>query len=130
MAMSLTPSERRFAENEVVFRSFNERLQKDIDNVNKIAAEEGDDPISLDGAMPLYFFCECSDETCSQRIRISPDIYQKIHKTRDVFTIVPGHQIETAEDVIAVEKEYCVVKKHKQPPQTAGGLQSTGLNNS
>lgn len=128
--MSEPASERRLAENEVVFRGFNEQVQKSIDAANEIAAEEGEEPIGLDGDKTLEFYCECSDENCTQRTKISPNKYNKIHKARNVFTIVNGHQVEKIEDVTHTEPEYSVVTKHVQPPPSTKSLNITSIDKS
>lgn len=123
-------SERRMAENEAVFRGLNERVHADIDEVDRIAAEDGQEPISLDRDMPLFFYCECSDENCRKRIKLSPNTYEKIHKDRNAFTIVCGHEVKEIEEVISKTPEYCVAVKHKTPPPNPNSLNSTDVDNS
>jgi hypothetical protein len=60
--MSESFSDRRLAENEVIFKDRNKSVQKRFDEVNKIASEEGHEPVALDDDTPLYFYCECADE--------------------------------------------------------------------
>lgn len=104
-------------ENQAVFRSYNERVPKSVSEMKRIASEEGQKPITFDDDMPLFFFCECSDENCKQRIKLSFNDYKKIHKDRRAFTIVCGHEVKKIEDVINKTPEYCVVKKHNRPPR-------------
>lgn len=127
--MNESQSKRRMIENQVVFRKFNQRLQESIDNVNAIAAEEGEEPMMLDGDEPLFFCCECSDENCKKRIQVSPNDYNRIHKANDTFTIAPGHEVDSIEDVISSGDEYYVVRKHEQPPRDVDHLQKTPVNN-
>jgi hypothetical protein len=117
--MSMPASQRRLAENEVVFRSYNKSVQEGIDAVNQIAEEDGQAPISLRPDVPLFFYCECSNENCKQRIKILPGVYNAIHTRNDTFTIACGHEVKDVEDVTTVEKEYCIVKKHQQPPSSS-----------
>ena len=121
--------ERRVVENQMVFRSFNEKVQIDIDQVNETAAEEGVIGVRLDGNTPLHFYCECSDENCTKRIKVLPEAYNLIHGARDTFTIMCGHELPAVEKVIITEKEYCVVQKYKQPPASAKGLKVTDVDN-
>jgi len=123
------PSQRRLAENEVIFRLYNESVQQRIDAFNKEAAEQGAAPLEIRGEEPLYFYCECSDESCNKRIRITLNDYNRIHKARDMFTIICGHEIKEFEDVIAQEEGYCVAKKHAPPPQQVKRLNPTELDN-
>ncbi|MDB5181520.1 MAG: hypothetical protein JWP13_283, partial [Candidatus Saccharibacteria bacterium] len=92
-------------------------------------SEEGVLPMAFDEDALLHFFCECSNEKCRQRIRISPKAYNKIHKSRDTFIMVHGHEVEGIEDVTIAENGYCVVKKRKNPPKSATRLHPTDINN-
>lgn len=127
--MKASSSERRMIENQVVFRKFNQRLQEHLDTMNAVAAEEGEKQITLDGDMPLHFCCECSDENCKMRIKVSPNDYNRIHEANDTFTIAPGHEVGSIEDVISIGDEYYVVRKHEQPPRDVDHLQKTPVNN-
>lgn len=127
--MSKTLSERRMAENQVVFRKLNEQVQKNLDQANAIATEEGQGPIHFDSDTPLHFYCECSDNNCRKRIRISLKAYNKIHEARNNFTIVCGHEVSKLEDVISEGPEYCVVAKHEVPPESVNKLHKTDIDN-
>jgi hypothetical protein len=127
--MSEPLTERRMAENQVVFRKHNEAVQKSFDELNAIAAEEGANPVQLEEDSPLFFFCECSDESCRTRIKVTPKDYNKIHTARNRFVIVCGHEVSEIEDVTAKTPEYCVVTKHVTPPQSAAALNPTDVTN-
>jgi hypothetical protein len=127
--MSEPSSERRLAENQVVFRENNEKVQKGIDKANAIAAEEGAEPLSLGADTLLYFNCECSDENCRKRIKVTLTDYNRIHSKRNRFVIACGHDVPKIEDVTEKEAEYCVVTKHETPPQSADRLNSTDIRN-
>jgi hypothetical protein len=121
--------ERRMASNEAIFREFNENVQKGIEKANAIAAEEGVAPLDLDEDAPLLFYCECSDNNCRKRIKISPKEYKGVHKRRDAFTIVPGHNVPKIEDITKTTPEYMVVAKHEPPPRSGDALHDTDINN-
>jgi len=126
-------SERRLAENEVIFRERNERLQKDIDQLNAMAEEAGQSDFAYKNDMdtPLYFYCECSDENCTQRIPVKQDDYNEIHKNRKRFVVVNGHQVVAIESIIKETADYVIVEKDiRVPTQTDGVLNSTDLDNS
>jgi hypothetical protein len=127
--MNKSISEKRMMENQVVFRKLNERVQKGIDEVNQIASEDGLEPIDIDGDEPLFFYCECSDENCRNRIKLSPNEYNDIHRKKDTFTILPGHQVPQIEDVIEETPDYIVVRKHVMPNQDANVLKPTEVEN-
>lgn len=126
----MTNSERRMAENEVVFRQYNESIQDGIDQLTKMALEDGQESHIMAQDMPLHFYCECSDENCTQRIKLTPASYTAIHKKRDHFIIVHGHKSETIERVISVTQDFDIVEKFLMPPESASGLQRTDADNS
>ena len=127
--MAKPTSKRRLVENQVIFRGHNESVQAGFDKINKVAAEEGAKEYKLDGAVPLYFYCECSDENCLKRIKITPDAYDHIHMVRNSFTIMCGHEVPDVEKVTVIEKEYCVVTKYEPAPESAEKLHKTDINN-
>jgi hypothetical protein len=127
--MGNTKADRRLAQNEVVFRQFNEAVFHGFKTIEKLAKEEGVDPPQLDEKTPLHFFCECSDENCKQRIKVSPEDYKEAHKSRDAFIIARGHQVKEIESVIEDKGDYFIVRKLMTPPKTANKLQSTDVDN-
>jgi len=122
-------SERRLVENQVIFRRLNSRVQRGFDEVNAIAAQDGECPIGINDSLILHFYCECSDEHCKKRIKLSLNVYNAVHSHNDEFTIVCGHEALAVEDVVNREQEYCVVKKHNEPPKNATSLNSTNISN-
>jgi endonuclease I len=120
--------EKRLAENQVVFRSFNESVQQGIDHANEVAREENAAPLKLNEDAPLHFYCECSNEKCNQRIRVTPRDYKTIHASRESFSIAYGHEIKEVERVTSMHEGYCVVTKYKEPEQDVKELKETGLN--
>jgi hypothetical protein len=127
--MSQSLSKRRMAENQVVFRKHNEKVQKSIDELNAVAAEEGTKAIHLDDDIPLYFYCECSDENCRERIKVTLKDYNKIHRARDRFVIMPGHNVPEIENVTKEKSKYWVVTKHEVPRKSVKNLKTTNVNN-
>ena len=127
--MEETPSERRLAENEVIFRQANETVQKNFNELEKLAKEDGQESFIKRFDKPLYFYCECSDEKCQKRVMVKPSKYNQIHKERDQFIMIPGHEQKDIEHVITKTRNYCVVKKKLQPPDSATELHKTNLDN-
>jgi hypothetical protein len=121
--------ERRMAENEVVFRQFNESIQQGFDELNEVAKEQGEKPYELDKTVKLHFYCECTDENCTKRIQLLPQVYTDIHKRRDTFVIVCGHEVEQIEDIIERNPDYCVVRKHETPPEVIDTFNKTDVHN-
>jgi len=128
-AMELTPYQRKMAENEVIFRNHNEAMQAGMKQLVALANEENQTDIVRDIDNELYFYCECSDEKCKERILLRPSEYDKLHKTQKNFVIVIGHEVPSIERVIKKTPTYEVVEKYVTPPQSSGGLNRTTLHN-
>lgn len=113
--MNETPSERRLAKNEVIFRQANRQIETSLKATVK---EEAKDKIKSPDLMgiPLHFLCECSDDTCKARIKLTLERYKKLHKSSADFVIKPGHEIARIEKVTYRAKNYYVVSKYMQPP--------------
>lgn len=110
----------------------NEQLQKGFDEMNKLAEEDNQPEylISHDPQdRPLHFHCECADDKCAKRILVNHHEYNEIHKHRDRFVIVPGHEVESIERIIRREPGYNVVEKLSSPPDKANRLNPTTLDN-
>jgi hypothetical protein len=128
--MGETLAEKRWAENEVMFRQTNQKVPDSLDAVKKLAEEDDHQDIlaSVDD-MAINFYCECSDEKCTKRIILKPDEYRDLHRNRKQFIVIPGHEMPTVERVIAEGPGYFVVEKYENPPKEAHKLNTTGLNN-
>lgn len=127
--MNRNNSEKRLAENQVMFRKYNERLQHGIDDYNEMAAEVGEPPFPLPNDTILYFNCECSDNNCNLRVKITLGAYNMIHATRDTFCVIKGHEILKAENVILSTEDYNVVQKKRYPNQDAQTLHPNDIHN-
>jgi hypothetical protein len=123
--MSEPLSERRLAENEVVFRQHNERIQQGFDELDALSKSEGYGPFDYDKEMVLHFYCECSDEKCTTKISLKLSRYTAIHKNRNHFLLVPGHEIPALERVVKKTRHYLVVEKFRPAPQAASQLYPT-----
>jgi len=131
--MSANPSERRMAENEMVFRQLNVRVQEGIERTEQMAREDSQPEFLISqhiANMPLYFYCECSDENCTKRIPILHDLYTKIRQHRNHFVVAPGHEVLAIERVIARNNNYYIVKKFVDPPDKPPVLHATSIDNS
>ena len=117
------------AENEVVFRQYNEQVMQSFEELKAIAKEHNQEDLIQQHDLPVYFYCECSDENCEQRIWLKPSDYNSIHQDRDKFTIACGHEISEIEKIVDTNKNYCVVEKNIDPPETADTLHTTQVNN-
>lgn len=94
---------RRLTENEVLFRRLNGRIEE----LNRVAQMVEDPPHAEQAA----FLCECSLTECRERIALGVDAYARAHATPDRFIVVPGHETEEIEQVVARRTDYLVVVK-------------------
>jgi hypothetical protein len=130
--MEETPSERRLAENEVLFRQLNEQIHKGYEETNQLALEDNQPEFLVrqkSNDAPKHFFCECADEKCGERVLINVNEYNEIHRHRDRFVILPGHELESIEEVLVKKPGYYVVRKYAVPPSSSGKLNPTPLHN-
>lgn len=100
-------SERRLAENEVIFRQVNE-------DVKEFVLENASDKKWEN--KKLRFYCECSNMDCRSRIQITAKEYDAVHSNKKRFIIRPGHDIPEIEKIINNKVTYVVIEKYKLPP--------------
>lgn len=129
MTMPEKRSERRMAENEAVFRQFNEQVQQGVKELRAMAENEGHQSLLANRNTPLHFYCECADEACTERVIMPPATYTAIHKHRRQFITLPGHDVLSIETVVKQTKDYAVVRKHHKPPERPLKLNATPLSN-
>jgi hypothetical protein len=91
--------EERLTENQQTFRYANERL------VERLAAAGTQDH------RHVPFFCECADESCSDRVNATLDEFEEAHVTSNHYFILPGHARIEAEEAIEENGRYDVVVK-------------------
>ena len=60
----------------------------------------------FDEDLPVPFLCECSDERCTEILRMPLRLYSVARAGGD-FLVAPGHQVETAR--IVRVREHCWV---------------------
>ena len=95
--------QRRIGENEALFRSVNEKVQK------------------LGGAFStstdtFVIVCECGTQSCMEHIELQPAEYERVRHNPLHFLIKPGHEFREAEEVIERTDRYWVVEKGSGTP--------------
>lgn len=80
----------RIAENEVMFRAENERIE--------LEAQSADMFIT-----PVPFLCECPDVSCTETVALTLEEYEEIREGPARFLCIPGHQ------AVAVQANAAVV---------------------
>lgn len=133
--MSMPIAERRQIENEMIFRRANEKVGIELEAVDalldELESEETNRDSSLirDENVYFKFLCECSDESCTERILMELAKYQKLHLNRDRFIIKLNHQVESIEEVVFTESNYYVVEKNKSTSEPGKRLNRTSVDN-
>jgi hypothetical protein len=88
----------RIEENEKLFREVNERVAP-----MHAGYELGPDP---------EWVRECGDETCFEKIVVTPDEYREIPGHDNRFVIKPGHEKLDVERVVRERDAFLVVEKN------------------
>lgn len=89
--------EQRLAQNEVLFREVNERVEA-------LANQLGPD-------VPYEFLCECANADCTFRIALRPSVYEEVRSDPQQFVVLPLHYTPEVEDLVLEEETYWIVRK-------------------
>jgi hypothetical protein len=100
--------QRRFAQNEALFREVNERIR------NLAEAWRQDEPIE--------FTCECANPDCAERIFLTISDYESAREHPARFLVAPGHLDLEVERVVAERPGYWLVEKQGRAGQLAADL--------
>jgi hypothetical protein len=86
----------RLAKNETIFRAGNESIDK-----------------AAGGRMEeTPYLCECGEESCLARVKLTPAEYEAVRSHPARFFVVPGHEDLTAgEAVVEQHDRFTVVEK-------------------
>jgi hypothetical protein len=57
------------------------------------------------------YFCECGLETCTAKILLTPEEYERVRADPRHFAIVRGHEIDAVERVVATTDRFAMVEK-------------------
>jgi hypothetical protein len=93
--MNSTEAE-KIARNEALFREVNERI---AETAERFEADEAS------------FVCECAQPTCTERVDVTLDEYERVREDGATFLLVPGHEDGRVESVVDVEDGHAVVEK-------------------
>ena len=127
--VDISKAERSQIENEMIFRRMNEKVGTDLDAIDDMHREDGNDHLIRDDDLLLQFKCECSDENCDVRIPLRLSKYREIHTDRNTFIVITNHQVDPIEKVIKKEKTYNVVRKNHSTAEPGDKLNVTTINN-
>jgi hypothetical protein len=101
----------RAGKNQSLFRAVNERVN-DINEAHELWLALSD------------WVCECADETCADRIVMSPDEYERLRRNATHFAVAPGrqHVVPDVERVVEKYQRYWVVEKFGEAAAVAEKL--------
>jgi len=102
-------------ENGVTSRHANKQIQRDLDSLKAMADGEGYLDLPDASEMSLFFLCECSDESCQERINVDLSFYNGLH-SRKQFLIKSIHHVTSTEHILAQDSDYMIVEKFATPP--------------
>jgi hypothetical protein len=126
--MSQSLQEQRWAENEVIFRNRNKAVIDEMAEIKTIARSDKQEHLVEDNDDDeLLFFCECANEKCHERIRLTVHDYKKYHRSSSEFIVLPGHHVPEIERILFDGGAYYVVEKYMTPPKHADKLNPTPL---
>lgn len=128
--MNISKAEQRQIENEMIFRRINEKVGSDIDDIDAMHIEDGNSHLLYNDNIEIQFKCECSDESCDERIPLRLEEYQHIHINRSTFIVKTDHEVDAIEQVTQREEGYNVVKKDNTTPEPNDTLKITTIDNS
>jgi predicted RNA-binding Zn-ribbon protein involved in translation (DUF1610 family) len=97
----------RIGHNESMYRAVNERI-------DKIARAEG----RYEGGA-MDFVCECGSDDCTSTVPLSKSDYDEVRTRDSWFFVLPGHEIEEAEEVVRRKDGYLIVQKRGEARRAA-----------
>jgi hypothetical protein len=100
-------SELRRVANELAFKQYNQQLQAQVTRLL---------PSQNRSSYKIGFVCECSDETCHEKIELTVNQFRRYSVRSDRFLIKPGHQESDIEKIVETRDGYAVVEKFMLPP--------------
>jgi hypothetical protein len=99
----------RAAENQSIFRDVNERIEE-LYRQHTVFSEVGE------------WVCECADTSCTERISMTIEEYQRIRAHPNQFAVAAGHEIPEVEVVVEATDRFLVVRKVGSGAQKARQL--------
>ena len=92
---------RRFARNEALYRSVNEKIEE---------ISRGFGP-AVDETMRVI--CECGQLDCLQELELDVGTYERVRSDPTLFIVVPGHDTAEVETVVEEHATFTIVCKDK-----------------
>jgi hypothetical protein len=101
----------RCAQNQALFRDVNERL-----NAAKMSRSIW--------VTTSEWVCECAEETCTERIQMTPEEYEQLRQDSTHFAVAPddNHVVPDVERIVEKRERYWVVEKLDEAAEVAEEL--------
>lgn len=99
----MSDRKQRIAENESIFRSVNQELSSLNSRLTTLTDT-------------LEIVCECGTRSCTDRIPIGTDEYERARQDPTLFITKPGHDFPETEKVESKHERYWVVRKDPGMP--------------
>jgi hypothetical protein len=92
--------QKRAGNNQALFRAVNERVS-DLNKAHGLWVTVSD------------WICECADETCTERIELTAQQYERVRRNRTYFVVAPSAELVVFDEERVVEQNerYWVVSK-------------------
>jgi hypothetical protein len=104
--------EAREGRNEALWREVNERVNE-LNEAHDVAVE-----------LVTDWVCECPEESCSDRIGLTTEEYERVRTDSRHFLVAPGHVDPEVETVAERHERYWVVEKRGEAADVAAQLDS------
>ena len=89
--------ERRMAQNEVLFREVNERVQEKAEDFG--------------GGGAFEYLCECANADCTFRVTLTPEQYESVRSDPTQFVVLPLHFTPEVETLVTEQDDFWIVRK-------------------
>jgi len=93
---------KKLKQNEITFKKVNEGIKKIEKNSLTPTAQKNNQ---------IDFVCECSDENCFEKIRLTVVEFESFRRNQNQFIIKENHQTPEIEQEIGGSKDFVIVEK-------------------
>ena len=102
-------AERHLMDHGAISRRANELVQTELRELEISEAAEGFISSTPNEGMTLFFACECADETCHERVPIRFSEYNKLHRDRNQFIVLPEHRELEQRHITPGKMKYSII---------------------
>ena len=96
VALGMGYQQDRRAENEALFRTANENIERSAEREQRWATT---------------FICECGRQSCLETVEVPHETYRRVRAAPDQFLLLPGHENDADEKIVKQGDGYVIVDK-------------------